>query len=106
MAEYVFDYETVRRRISISNNDKTFSITYEVPVSLKEDLDLLIEQDIGGDTTAFLDDCQEEEKDGKIVGYIDLSYEGIDIPFEQKFDYAFKCASQFDMLSQGVSLIS
>lgn len=102
--EYTFDVKSVIERIK-RIDDYKYSIHFRIPTGLREDYDLLIEQDIGTDDTAILDDCTEEEtSDGFIVGDVTLSFDE-STEYPKRYDIVFNRASQLDMLSNGVSLI-
>ena len=99
---YTFNKQDILDRIEEIKPNQ-YDIKYSVSTELREDLDMLIEQDIGTEGFAILYDCNETEENGTITGYITLVFSE-DVNTEDKEDYLFKCASQFDMLSKGEPL--
>ena len=105
---YTFDKERIKGLISRVDGytDNVNKISYKVPIELKEELDILIEQDIGGECYPRLDDCQEYEEDGFICGYIILTFEADDeLSFDERHEIIFARASQFDIVNNGEHLI-
>lgn len=101
--EYNYNEKSIKDRIT-KLNEHTYTISFKIPTSLQDDYNMLVEEDIGYDDCLIVEDCTEEIKDNFILGYIVLSLndstDNSDIP-----DIIFGRASQFDMLSNGVSLI-
>ena len=50
-------------------------IKFNIPVSLRESYDAYIENSIGYDNSAILNDVVEEEVNGRIRGYIEVAWE-------------------------------
>ena len=61
-----------------------YRVEYNVPIKVKEQLDLLIEDKIGGDYRACLLDDTGEETDGYIKGYVELEF-SFDYPYNESF---------------------
>ena len=61
-----------------------YRVEYNVPIKVKEQLDLLIEDKIGGDYRACLLDDTGEETDGYIKGYVELEFSS-DYPYNESF---------------------
>lgn len=93
--------EKVKNRITKLQDD-LFKISYEIDISLKDELDILIEQDIAYQEEVMLEDCQEQTENNLIKGYIVISFNDVEVDYEE---IVFGIASQFEMLSSGMSLM-
>lgn len=91
--------EKVKNRIT-KLQDNLFKISYEIDVSLKDELDILIEQDIAYQEEIMIEDCQEQTENNLIKGYIVISFNDV-----EDYEIVFGIASQFEMLSSGMSLM-
>lgn len=80
--------------------DSLFKISYEIDVSLKDELDILVEQDIAYQEEIMIEDLQEKTENNLIKGYIVISFNDV-----EDYEIVFGIASQFEMLSSGMSLI-
>ena len=96
---YIFNKQRIQDKIEEVGSN-TYKISFNVPIDLKEDYDLLIEYDLGTDEHAILEDVVEEEAGDRIIGHVILSSpDSTDIT-----ELCFSRASQFDMLEQGEPL--
>lgn len=91
--------EKVKNRIT-KLQDNLFKISYEIDVSLKDELDILIEQDIAYQEEIMIEDCQEQTENNIIKGYIVISFNDV-----EDYEIVFGITSQFEMLSSGMSLM-
>ena len=91
--------EKVKNRITKLQDD-LFKISYEVDVQLKDELDILIEQDIAYQEEIMIEDLQEKTENNLIKGYIVISFNDV-----EDYEIVFGIASQFEMLSSGISLM-
>ena len=91
--------EKVKDRIT-KLQDNLFKISYEIDVSLEDELGILIEQDIAYQEEIMIEDLQEKIENNLIKGYIVISFNDV-----EDYEIVFGIASQFEMLSSGMSLI-
>lgn len=95
----MLNLENVKNRIT-KLEDSLFKISYEIDVSLEDELDILIEQDIAYQEEIMIEDCQEQTENNLIKGYIVISFNDV-----EDYEIVFGIASQFEMLSSGMSLM-
>lgn len=83
---------------------RVFSIPYEVSNDLKDELDLYIEEVVGADGVAVIDDCTEEETADGFKGELIISFnhENNEFPFDE--EYLNDVSSALELLSSGESL--
>ena len=81
--------------------EKLYVISYSIPMDIKEDFDLYIEQGVGSDGIAVLEDVTEQESEGRIRGTVTLSFDN-----EHVFnaDYLFEVANCLEEMSAGRKL--
>ena len=91
--------EKVKDRIT-KLQDNLFKISYEIDVSLEDELGILIEQDIAYQEEIMIEDLQEKIENNLIKGYIVISFNDV-----EDYEIVFGIASQFEMLSSGMSLM-
>ena len=91
--------EKVKNRITKLQDD-LFKISYEIDVSLEDELGILIEQDIAYQEEIMIEDLQEKTENNLIKGYIVISFNDV-----EDYEIVFGIASQFEMLSSVMSLI-
>lgn len=99
----MLNLEKVKNRIT-KLEENLFEIFYEIPNTLRDELDILIEQDISYDEDIMVEDCEDTEENNIIKGSITISLNE-DLSYEEKYNIVFSRASQFEMLSNGMSLI-
>ena len=99
----MLNLENVKNRIT-KLEENLFEIFYEIPNTLRDELDILIEQDISYDEDIMVEDCEDTEENNIIKGSITISLNE-DLSYEEKYNIVFSRASQFEMLSSGMSLI-
>ena len=58
---------------------KTKQIKFNIPVSLRESYDTFVENSIGYNNSAILNDVVEEEVDGRIKGYVEVEWESFNL---------------------------
>ena len=63
------------KNVEVLESNKLYRINFNIPVSLRESYDAYIENSIGYDNSAILNDVVEEEVDGYIKGYVEVAWE-------------------------------
>lgn len=78
-----------------------YEISYNVPVSMQEDLDMYIEDCVGASRRAILWDCCEEQVDDMIQGTVELYFDEF-----HEFDesYIKEVSECLQLLSEGKSI--
>ena len=78
--------------------NELYDISYSIPMDNKEEFDLYIEQGVGSDGIAVLEDVTEQESNGRISGIVTLSFDN-----EHVFnaDYLFEVANCLEEMSAG-----
>lgn len=84
------------------NPQKSYVISYSIPSELIEEFDMYIEECVGADGIAILDDVTENETEKGINGTVSLSFDD-DHPFDA--DYLYSVATTLEELTKGNSLI-
>lgn len=79
-----------------------YEIRYSVPKALKSELDMYIEEGVGADGIAQIDECTEEENDLDFVGSLYLAFNE-DYPYNEC--YVIEVAEVLQTLSMGESCI-
>ena len=79
-----------------------YSISYSISNDLKDEFDLYVEQCVGADGIAVLDDVTETETENGIHGTVVLSFDN-EHPFD--VDYLWSVAQTLNDLTSGKSLI-
>lgn len=85
--------------VEVIEKDRIFRLHYNIPVSLKSTLDMLVEQDIGYGDNLIINDVTEEVRDNRLIGYIEVETDNYD------YGVIFDRASQLNSLSEGIDLV-
>ena len=63
------------KNVEVLESNKLYRVNFNIPVSLRESYDAFVENSIGYDNSAILNDVMEEEVDGYIKGYVEVEWE-------------------------------
>lgn len=85
--------------VEVLENNKLYRINFNIPVQLRNTYDIFIEDVVGCDERAILNDVVEEEIGGRIKGYLELEFENFDMSVIEDR------SKQLEMLSNGFDLI-
>lgn len=67
------------KNVEVLESSKLYRINFNIPVSLRESYDTFVENSIGYDNSAILNDVVEEEVDGYIKGYVEVEWESFNL---------------------------
>lgn len=88
--------------VNVIKEHEVYDILYSVPKHLQSTLDMYIEECVGADGIALLDDCQEQETDIDIVGTITLVFDK-EHPYNEC--YVEEVAGYLQMLTRGEDIL-
>lgn len=77
---------------------KTYQINFKIPLKLRSDYDLYIEQVLGTSKDLILNDVIETENNGYICGYVDFTLD------KENNNKVTEICSYLATLSEGISL--
>ena len=67
------------KNVEVLESNKLYRINFNIPVSLRESYNAFVENSIGYDNSAILNDVVEEEVDGRIKGYVEVEWESFNL---------------------------